>query len=106
MNHCVISGKISGDIDKTIGDNGMVTCKFNVANIHYKPKINASEKTLIRCVAYGALAEYVYNEMYDGANVLITGRILSRTYQVNNGLYRKTYVGCDTVSRLDQEDYS
>lgn len=106
MNHCVVSGKIVGDIDKTIGDNGATICKFNMANIYYKPKISASEKTILRCVSYGAVAEYVYNELYEGANIIVTGRILTRAYKVNNSTYHQTYIGCDTVSRLDQEDYS
>lgn len=105
MNYCVVSGKIIGDIVSEL-DREMKCCKFNIKNLYYKPNVSANEKTIIRCICYGALAEYVYNEMYEGANVLVTGRVLNRHY-VSNGVHiDRLYIGCNTVTRLEQEEYS
>jgi single-stranded DNA-binding protein len=105
MNYCVISGEIVGDIDSSF--NGEMSCaKFNVKNIYYKPRLSSSERTIIRCVCYGALADYVSNELYEGANILITGRVLSRHFVKNGAHMDKVYVGCNTVSILEQEEYS
>lgn len=105
MNYCVVSGKIVGDIDNSINGN-MSCCKFNIQNLYYTPNKSATEKTIIRCICYGALADYVYNELYEGANVIVTGRVLNRFYISNNTKFNRLYIGCNTVSRLEQEEYT
>ena len=104
MNYCVVTGKIAGYIDNDLSRE-MRCCKFNIENLYYKPNVSASEKTLIRCICYGALADYVANELYEGANILVTGRVLSRHYIVNNTHIDRLYIGCNTVTRLEQEEY-
>lgn len=105
MNMCVISGKIVGDIENN--QNGtMSCCKFNIKNLYYKPTKSSNEKTIIRCICYGSLADYVYNELYEGADIIVTGRILNRHYITNNTHIDRMYVGCNTVSKLEQEEYS
>lgn len=105
MNYVVISGQIVGNIDTEL--NKEMSCtKFNVKNIYYKPTTSTSEKTIIRCICYGALADYVYNELYEGANVLVTGRVLNRHYITNGVHIDRLYVGCNTVTKIEQEEYS
>lgn len=104
MNYCVVSGKICSDIDTDY--NGNMSCsKFNLDNLYYKPTKQSTERTIIRCICYGALADYVTAELYEGANVIVTGRILNRHY-VSNGIHiDRLYIGCNTVSKLEQEEY-
>ena len=105
MNYVVISGQIVGDIDTEL--NKEMSCtKFNIKNIYYKPTTSTSEKTIIRCICYGALADYVYNELYEGANILVTGRVLNRHYITNGVHIDRLYVGCNTVTKIEQEEYS
>ena len=104
MNYCVISGKIVGNIESDI-EKEMSRCSFNLDNLYYTPTKSATERTIIRCVCYGALADYVYHELYDGANVIVTGRVLNRHYVANNTSINRLYIGCNTVSRLEQEEY-
>lgn len=105
MNYCIVSGQIVGDIDSEL--NKEMSCtKFNIKNLYYKPNKSSTEKAIIRCICYGALADYVYNELYEGANILVTGRVLNRHY-VSNGVHLdRLYIGCTTVSLLEQEEYS
>jgi single-stranded DNA-binding protein len=105
MNYCIVSGQIVGDIDSEL--NKEMSCtKFNIKNLYYKPNKSSTEKAIIRCICYGALADYVYNELYEGANILVTGRVLNRHY-VSNGVHLdRLYIGCTTVSILEQEEYS
>lgn len=105
MNYCVVSGKILGDIEYSIA--GEMTCtKFNIRNLYYAPNKSAQEKTIIRCVCYGAVADYVYNELFEGADIIVTGRILNRHYVSNGSTFNRLYIGCNTVSRLEQEEYT
>lgn len=105
MNYCIVSGTIVGDIDSEL--NKEMSCtKFNIKNLYYKSNKSSTEKAIIRCICYGALADYVYNELYEGANILVTGRVLNRHY-VSNGVHLdRLYIGCNTVSILEQEEYS
>lgn len=105
MNYCVVSGQIVGNINNELNNN-MSCCKFNIKNLYYKPNISANEKTIIRCICYGSLADYVNNELYEGANILVTGRVLSRHYIVNNTHIERLYIGCNTVTKLEQEEYN
>ena len=104
MNYCVITGKIYGEIVNELGADLSCT-KFNLKNLYYKPNVSATEKTIIRCICYGALADYVNNELYEGANVIVTGRVLSRHYISNGAHIDRLYVGCNTISLLEQEEY-
>lgn len=104
MNYCVVSGQIVGEIVSEL-DREMSCVKFNIKNLYYMTNKSANEKTIIRCVCYGALADYVHNELYEGANIIVTGRILNRHYIANNISINRLYIGCNTVSRLEQEEY-
>lgn len=104
MNYCTISGTITGEICSTISED-MDKTTFNIKNLYYSPLTKATEKTIIRCICYGGLADYVNNELYEGANVLVTGRILSRFYKTEKTNVSRLYIGCNTVTKLEQEEY-
>lgn len=104
MNHVTLSGEIVGDIIQEL-DKTTKTVKFKIKNLYFSPTKKNNEVTYIRCIAYGSLASYCYNELYEGAKVLITGRVLNRHYIVNNSSIDILYIGCNTVSKLDQEEY-
>lgn len=106
MNHVTISGMISGDFDYTTGDNNMRCLKFTLLNQEFKPSTSTKETTYIKCIAYGAVADYINSEMYDGAKVVVTGRLVHRRYLANNTHFDKMYLNCYTVTRLEQEEYS
>lgn len=105
MNQVIISGKIVGQIVSEL-DKELTTCKFKLNNQVYSPGKSSMVKTIVRCICYGALAEYVNNELYEGCNVIITGRIQYRRYISNNTPIDIMYVACNTVSILEQEEYS
>ena len=51
-------------------------------------------------------ADYVGNELYQGCNVIITGRVCYRRIEIPNSVVNQLYVGCNTVSILEQEEYT
>jgi single-stranded DNA-binding protein len=105
MNQVIISGKITGDINCEL-DKNATTTKFKLLNMVYSPNRSSMIKTIVRCITYGALAEYVNNELYEGCNIICTGRIQYRRYISNNTTVDMMYVMCNTVSILEQEEYS
>lgn len=104
MNTVIISGKIL-DITSEL-DKNTTTSKFKLQNMVYSPNKSSMIKTIVRCICYGALAEYVNNELYENCNVICTGRIQYRRFISNNQPIDIMYVVCNTVSILEQEEYS
>ena len=105
MNHITISGEISGDIREEL-NRELYCCKFKLKNLYYNDKKSHLETVYIDCICYGNVARYVSTELYIGCDVLITGRILTRTYKVeSNKTVTKYYIGCNTVTKLEQEMY-
>lgn len=105
MNYVVVSGKVHGEIIKEYKENTTM-CKFKVKNIYFSPSRQNNEVTYIRCIAYGSLAEYCNNELYEGEDVIITGRIHHRYYKAEGKDINMFYIACNTVSRLEQEEYN
>lgn len=105
MNYVVITGVVSGEPIQEITKDGILTIKFNIRNEYYATTKQIKETTHINCISYGNIARYCNNEIYDGAKVLITGRIVRRHYFINGTHIDKQYISCTNVARLDQEDY-
>ena len=105
MNQVYISGKIVGDILHEYKDNVSVT-KFKLQNQRYSPNSNIMLKTIIWCRCTGALADYVNSELYEGCEVICTGFIQYIKYVTNNVSIDRMYVCCNTVSKLEQEEYT
>lgn len=104
MNYVVISGQIVGDIKEEL-NRELYCCKFKLKNTKFSEKKSNVETVYIDCICYGNVATFVNTELYDGANVVVTGRVLTRHYIVNGTGFYKLYIGCNTVTKLEQEDY-
>lgn len=105
MNQVVISGKITGDINHEY--NGDVsTVKFKILNQKYSYNSNKKISTIVWCRCTGALADYVNTELYEGCDIIVTGYIQYLSYVVNNVKIDRLVIYCNTVSILEQEEYS
>lgn len=105
MNQVVISGKISGDILHEYNDT-VSTTKFKILNQRYSPGSNTMLKTMVWCRCTGALADYVNTELYEGCNIIVTGYIQYITYVVGGTKIDRLVIHCNTVSILEQEEYT
>ena len=104
MNNVVVSGYVSNDIIQELNEESRC-CKFKLRNLFFSPTLKNTQTTYIDCICYGNLARYCYNELYEGANVLVTGRIMTKHYIVNGNGFWKMYIACTTVTKLEQEEY-
>ena len=105
MNNVVISGKVYGIISHEY-DNDISTTNFALLNQVYSFNKGAMVKNIIRCRCTGAVADYVNTELYEGCNVICTGWLQYKMNPVGKGFVEKCYVMCNTVSILEQEEYS
>lgn len=105
MNSVVISGKIYGMINHEY-DNDLSVTNFTLLNQKYSPHKSTMIKNMIKCRCVGALADYVNTELYEGCNVICTGYLQFKMNPVGKGFMEKCYVVCNTVSILEQEEYT
>ena len=105
MNQVVISGKIYGDIIHEYNDS-VSTTRFKILNQRYSQGANTMLKTIVWCRCTGALADYVNTELYEGCNIIVTGFIQYLSYVVNNVKIDRLVIFCNTVSILEQEEYT
>lgn len=105
MNLVVISGKICSNIDMGL-DGESSRCRFKIKSQYFSPSRGARLTTIVPCIAYGAVADYCYNEMWAGCDVIITGAILFQRYEVNGKTFDRMYIRCNTISKLEQEEYA
>lgn len=104
MNYCVISGKISSNIDYGIGSNERV-CRFRIRNVYFKMNNSKSDAQYIPCRAYGNLAEYCNAELYPDCEVVVIGRIRISSVRLNGRLKNIMYVYCNCVTKIEHRDY-
>jgi len=103
MNTAIISGNLGRDPDLRFTANGKAVASFSVAAASNYVKSNGEGKEItdwLNVVCWGKLAESVGNTLTKGDNVLVKGRISTRSYEAKDGTKRYvTEIIADYVSR-------
>ena len=103
MNTAIISGNLGRDPDLRFTANGKAVASFSVAAASNYVKANGEGKEItdwLNVICWGKLAESVGNMLSKGDNVLVKGRISTRSYEAKDGTKRYvTEIIADYVSR-------
>lgn len=84
MNKAIIKGRITADVELRATQSGKSVIGFTVAVDDYK------DTYFIECVAWNEQAERIAQYFNKGKEILIDGRIITRSYEDKNGNKRKT----------------
>lgn len=99
MNSVQLIGNVARDPQVRVTKTGKPVSSFTVA---CNRKFGEKESTdFVNCVAWGALAESVGNQVRKGSRVYVHGRFTTRSYEDSNG--DKRYVSevvADTVAMV------
>lgn len=99
MNSVHLLGNVTRDVQVRVTKTGKAVSSFTVA---INRKFGDKESTdFVNCVAWGALAESVGNQVRKGSRVYVHGRFTTRSYEDSNG--DKRYVSevvADTVAMV------
>lgn len=109
MNQIIITGKLQGDpIRLNDEDEPVVRAVFKLVNEEFSASKGRTQKVTINVRAEGITGEYVMNELFDSAEVLVVGKYIERRRYVPVASVYKTdrFVGAMIVSKLDQNDYT
>ena len=91
MNKCIICGNLGKDPELTYTQTGNAVCKFSVA-VNEKWTDSAGEKQekteWFNCVAWRGLAETCGKYLEKGRQVLIEGKIQTRSWEDDKGVTR------------------
>jgi len=90
MNKAILLGRLTRDPELRYTANGIAVTRFDLAvNSGRKKPDGTSEADFIPVIAWRERAEFVANYLTKGQQILIEGRIKTRTYEDKDGNHRK-----------------
>ena len=85
MNHIVLVGNLTDDPELRYTQNGAALASFTVA-VSHRSKHNGEWQDVndgfFRCTAWRSVAENASRSLKKGARVLVTGKLVQRTFEV------------------------
>ena len=106
MNTLTITGIVYKEPTEFINsDTGIRTVVFTLCNEFIDFTTSTPVKVNVKCICWGKVASYVWDELYEGCKVIVSGRISNRPRCVGDIWIKEACVNCSHVARLCQEDY-
>lgn len=104
-NHVTLVGRLTKDPDvKTVGDNRLRTSFTLSVNRPYKDSNGKGVYDFFNIVSWGKMAEIGKEYLKKGENVLVDGRIQTRTYEQDNQKKWFTEIVADAFSFLSSKN--
>lgn len=101
MNKWIGKGRLTRDPEVRYTQSGKAVASFTIACNRQMKKGSDGKQTadFINCVAWGGIAQTVSNYLTKGREVLVEGRLQTRSYEAKDG--SKRYVTEVVVSNLE-----
>lgn len=85
LNHIVLQGRISRDLELKTTNSGMSVMSFPVAVDRDYLKEGQDKTDFINCVAFDKKAEFINRNFSKGSLIVVSGRLQSRKWEDKNG---------------------
>jgi single-strand DNA-binding protein len=85
LNHIVLQGRISRDLELKTTNSGMSVMSFPVAVDRDYTKEGQDRTDFINCVAFDKKAEFINRNFGKGSLIVVSGRLQSRKWEDKNG---------------------
>ena len=85
LNHIVLQGRISRDLELKTTNSGMSVMSFPVAVDRDYAKEGQDKTDFINCVAFDKKAEFINRNFGKGSLIVVSGRLQSRKWEDKNG---------------------
>lgn len=85
LNHIVLQGRISRDLELKTTNSGMSVMSFPVAVDRDYVKEGQDKTDFINCVAFDKKAEFINRNFGKGSLIVVSGRLQSRKWEDKNG---------------------
>lgn len=82
FNKVTLGGRLTADVEVKQTNSGIPVCSFTIAVTR---KANREETDFINCVAWRNTAEFIGKYFGKGSSICVTGAILTRSWQDQNG---------------------
>ena len=90
MNHSMLIGNVTGEVDLAATSQGTDVANFSIAVTKYKDKKSGKWMAdYFDCVAWKELAVNISKSIKKGARVIISGKIENQSWEDNEGTRRK-----------------
>ena len=99
MNKCIMHGRVATDIELRTTSTGKSIATFKIA-VNRPYSKNAEQKAdFFPCQAWEGLAEMISENFHKGKEILLAGRLQTRSYEAKDG--SKRYVTEIIVNEVD-----
>jgi single-strand DNA-binding protein len=88
MNNITIVGRLGGDPEVRIEQDGRTRTSFSIADDQGKDKDKNDRTNWFRCTAWGKTAENIGNYFGKGSTIAVSGQMFAREYTGNDGKNR------------------
>lgn len=86
MNHVILIGNLTRDIELKYTPNGKAVANFSIA---VSDRFNKEKTDFIDCVVWNKTAELCAEYLSKGKKIAIAGRLSTRTFETQDGQKRK-----------------
>lgn len=91
LNHIVIMGRLTRDVELRRTGSGIAVASFTVAvDRDFAEKGKEKETDFIECVAWRQAGEFVSKHFFKGSMIVVSGRLQIRKWQDKDGNKRQT----------------
>lgn len=91
LNHIVIMGRLTRDVELRRTGSGIAVASFTVAvDRDFAEKGKEKETDFIECVAWRQTGEFVSKHFFKGSMIVVSGRLQIRKWQDKDGNKRQT----------------
>ena len=105
MNKCMLTGRITRDLELRYTNSNKPVCNFTIAV--NEPIVRDGEKKadFISCEVWNKRAENLVNYQSKGNLIAVIGRIKEKSYDDKDGIKKyKTYVLVDDIEYLEKKN--
>lgn len=103
MNKCIITGRITKDLELRSTTNGFSVCEFTIATNRPTTKDGEKKADFINCIVWNKQAENLCEYQSKGSLIAITGRYTTDSYEVNGEKRYKNYILVNEIEFLENK---
>jgi single-strand DNA-binding protein len=103
MNKCIITGRITKDLELRQTSGDFKVCEFTIATNRPTAKDEETKADFVKCVVWNKQAENLCKYQGKGSLIAVLGKYTNDIYEVNGEKRYKDYILVSEIEYLDSK---
>lgn len=103
MNKCIITGRITKELELKKVNDDLKVCEFTIATNRPTARDGETKTDFVKCIVWNKQAENLCKYQNKGNLIAVIGRYTSDTYEVNNEKRYKNYILVNEIEYLESK---